>query len=100
MVARGSDGEFGIRNKIEDAYQNATAKDTTRTAALTSDRINLILPLLTMRSIAVALAPRAITKMTAFRPAEPKLSPWKGVTWAWGTIWFEMGYPRAPVMAK
>jgi len=26
--------------------------------------------------------------MTALRPAELKLSPWKGVTWAWGTIWF------------
>ncbi len=81
-MAKGSDGEFGIRKKIEDAYQNATAKDTTRTAARMSERMNFILPLLIRRSIAVALAPRAITKMNAFRPAEPKLSPWKGVTWA------------------
>ena len=57
MVAKGSDGEFGIRKKIEDAYQNATAKDTTRTAARMSERMNFILPLLIRRSIAVALAP-------------------------------------------
>ena len=65
-----------------------------------SERINFILPLLTMRSIAVALAPRAITKMRALRPAELKLSPWKGVTWAWGTIWFEIGYPSRPVTVR
>ena len=82
MVAKGSEGEFGIRKKIEDVYQNATANDTTRTAALMSERMNPILPLLIMRSIAVALAPRAITKIIALRPAEPRLSPWKGVTWA------------------
>ena len=84
-MARGSAGELGMSKKIEDAYQNATAKDTTRTAVLISDRMNFILPLLTSRSIAVALAPRATTKITALRLAELKLSPWNGVTWAWGT---------------
>jgi len=102
MVASGSDGEFGIKKKIEDVYQNATANDTMRTAALINDRINFIRPLLTMRNIAVALAPRAMTKTTALRLAELKVSPWKTVTWAWGTGWFgfEIGYPRTPVTAR
>ena len=85
MVARGSVGELGMSKKIEDVYQNATAKDTTRTAALINDRMSFIFPLLTSRSISVALAPRAITKIRALRLAELRLSPWNGVTWAWGT---------------
>src|SRR2546426_4313453 len=100
MVARASAGGFGIRRRIEDEYQKATAKDTIRTAALINERMKFIRPLRTMRNIAVALPPSAITKMTALRLAELKESPWKGVTWAGGTTWFEIGYPRRPVTAR
>src|SRR5713226_443156 len=100
MDARGSDGELGIKRKIEDPYQKATANDTRRTAALINDRMNFIFPLLTMRNIAFALAPRAITKTTALSDAEPRLLPWNGVTWACGTIWLEIGYPSTPVTAR
>src|SRR3979409_1386832 len=65
IVAKGSEGEFGTMKRSEEAYQKATAKDTTRTAALISERMNFILPLLIRSSMAVALAPRATTKMTA-----------------------------------
>src|SRR5690349_22743866 len=90
-----SDTTIGSRKRMDEVYQKATANDTTSTAALISKRMNFILPLRTMRNMAVALAPRAITKMMALRPAELNVSPWKGVTWAWGTGWFgfEIGYP-------
>src|SRR2546427_12614763 len=100
MVASGSVGELGKSKKIEDAYQNATAKDTTRTAALISDRMNFIRPLLTSKSSAVALPPRAITKITALMLAELKLKPWNGGTSAWGKPGFSFGYPRTAVTAR
>jgi hypothetical protein len=91
IVAKGSEGVFGIRKKIEDEYQNATAKETIRTADFISVLMNLILPRLITKSITVALAPRATTKIKAFRPADPRSAPWNGVTGAAGTFWLEIG---------